>query len=173
MIFCYSLLYVYSCVCKSITYRFQFIFQIKMFDDGTLKLLTCVTFHNKSCIWLKFECLYTDSLTHSLTIVQPHKSFPAFYGPQSSLPCSNGPSTGPYPETHQSKPHRPINLSKIHFNIVHPPTWASFFVASTPKSYSSPAFVLHAMAISTSLTSSFSEYERYVIILPFHISQGV
>jgi hypothetical protein len=36
--------------------------------------------------------------------------------PKGSLLCSQEPSTGPYPEPDQS------SLSKIHFNIVHPPT---------------------------------------------------
>jgi hypothetical protein len=33
---------------------------------------------------------------------------------EDSLPCSQGPSTGPYPEPDQSNPYHPI--SKIHFN---------------------------------------------------------
>jgi hypothetical protein len=37
--------------------------------------------------------------------------------PEGSLPRSQDPSTGPFPEPHQSNP------SKIHFNIVHPPTF--------------------------------------------------
>jgi hypothetical protein len=44
---------------------------------------------------------------------------------QGSLPCSQEPSTGPYPERDRSGPYHPI-LSKIHFNIAHPPTsWSS------------------------------------------------
>jgi hypothetical protein len=38
--------------------------------------------------------------------------------PEGSLPYSQEPSTGPYPEPDQSNPHHPIR-SKIHFNIVH------------------------------------------------------
>jgi hypothetical protein len=38
--------------------------------------------------------------------------------PEGSLPCSQEPSTGPYPESDQSNPYYPI--LKIHFNIVHP-----------------------------------------------------
>jgi hypothetical protein len=38
--------------------------------------------------------------------------------PEGSLPCSQEPSTGPYPEPYQSNPY--------HFSIVHPPTpWSS------------------------------------------------
>jgi hypothetical protein len=43
-----------------------------------------------------------------------------FKEPEDSSPCSQEPSTGPYPEPVRSY------LSKIHFNIVHPPTsWSS------------------------------------------------
>jgi hypothetical protein len=44
---------------------------------------------------------------------------------ESSLPCSQEPYTGPYPEPDQSSPCHAI-LSQIHFNIIHPPTsWSS------------------------------------------------
>jgi hypothetical protein len=39
--------------------------------------------------------------------------------PEGSLPYSQEPSTGPYPEPDQSNSS---HLSKILFNIVHPPT---------------------------------------------------
>jgi hypothetical protein len=40
--------------------------------------------------------------------------------PEVSIPCSQEPSTGPYPELYQSNPIHsiPSYLSKIHFNIV-------------------------------------------------------
>jgi hypothetical protein len=48
-----------------------------------------------------------------------------FMEPEGLLPCSQEPSTGPYPEPDQSTSYHPI-LSKIHLNIVHPPTfWSS------------------------------------------------
>jgi hypothetical protein len=46
--------------------------------------------------------------------------------PEGSLPPSQEPSTGPYPEPDRSNPPIPSYLSKINFNIVHPPTsWSS------------------------------------------------
>jgi hypothetical protein len=42
--------------------------------------------------------------------------------PEGSLPCLQGPSTGPYPEPDQSSPYHPIQLSKIHSYIILPPT---------------------------------------------------
>jgi hypothetical protein len=38
--------------------------------------------------------------------------------PEGSLPYSQEPSTGPYPEPDQSSPYHPI--SKIHLNIILP-----------------------------------------------------
>jgi hypothetical protein len=37
--------------------------------------------------------------------------------PEGSLPSSQQPSTGPYPEPHQSSPYHPV-LAEIHFNII-------------------------------------------------------
>jgi hypothetical protein len=53
--------------------------------------------------------------------MQPLKNFPAFYGTSSQET-----STGPYPEPDRSGPFHniPSYLSKIYFNILHPPTFA-------------------------------------------------
>jgi hypothetical protein len=49
-----------------------------------------------------------------------------FMEPGGSLPCSQEPSTAPYPEPDQSNPYHPILSPYVHFNIVHPPTpWSS------------------------------------------------
>jgi hypothetical protein len=76
------------------------------------------------------------SLTHSLTHgAQPFlrscqlcslsRTSQCFMEPEGSLPHSQEPSTGPYPEPDRSNPYHPI-LSKIHFNTVHPPmSWSS------------------------------------------------
>jgi hypothetical protein len=42
--------------------------------------------------------------------------------PEGSLPSSEEPSTGPYPKPNQPVNNTPSYLSKIHFNIIHPPT---------------------------------------------------
>jgi hypothetical protein len=61
--------------------------------------------------------------------------------PEDSLPCSQKPSTGPYPEPDRSSPHHPIlSLSKIYFNIAHPSyvlvfLVVSFLLAFPPVSY--------------------------------------
>jgi hypothetical protein len=36
--------------------------------------------------------------------------------PEGSLPCSQEPSTGPYPEPDQSNPSHPISLTSVLFN---------------------------------------------------------
>jgi hypothetical protein len=41
--------------------------------------------------------------------------------PEGSLPCSQEPSTGPFPEPDQSNAYHTI-LSKIDFHIILPPT---------------------------------------------------
>jgi hypothetical protein len=85
--------------------------------------------------------------------------------PEGSLPCSQEPSNGPYPEPDRSSPYDliPSYLSKIHFNIMHI-TYVlvflvvSFLLAFPPISYmhsSSPPFVLHALPLTTILTWSF------------------
>jgi hypothetical protein len=35
---------------------------------------------------------------------------PSFMEPQGSLPCSQKPATGPYPEADETNPHPPINI---------------------------------------------------------------
>jgi hypothetical protein len=65
--------------------------------------------------------LWSWALLEKLSIVQPLKNFAALYGTQRFIPCSQDPSTSLYPEPDWFSPYHPILLSKIHFNIVHPP----------------------------------------------------
>jgi hypothetical protein len=48
--------------------------------------------------------------------------------PEGSLPYSQEPSTGSYPESKQSSLYHPI-LAKNHFNIIHPPTSLSSYLS--------------------------------------------
>jgi hypothetical protein len=116
--------------------------------------------------------VYYHSLTHSVT----HGAVPFlrscqlcnsrtcqhFMEPEGSLPCSQDPQLVPILSQINPIHAMPSYLSKIHFNIVHPPTsWSSqwslsFFGFPTNILYAflfSP-FVLHALPIS-SLTWSF------------------
>jgi hypothetical protein len=67
-----------------------------------------------------------NSLTHgaepfsrSRQLRSHSKTSQRFMEPESSLPRSQEPVTGPYPESNRSNPYHPI-LSKINFNIVQP-----------------------------------------------------
>jgi hypothetical protein len=67
-----------------------------------------------------------------------------FMEPEGSIPCSQEPSTSPYPEPYQSNTH---HLSKIHFNIVRPPTsWSSQWYLSFWLSYQYPTCI-HLLSI--------------------------
>jgi hypothetical protein len=52
------------------------------------------------------------------------RTYQHFMEPEGLLPYSQKPSIGSYLEPYQSNPYHPI-LSKIHFNIVHPPMSSS------------------------------------------------
>jgi hypothetical protein len=45
---------------------------------------------------------------------------------EGSLPHSQKPATCPYPEPDWSSPRPPSHFSKLHFNIILPPTPGSF-----------------------------------------------
>jgi hypothetical protein len=76
-----------------------------------------------------------------------------FMEPKGSLPCSQEPSTGPYPKPDQSNPYHSISLRSILILS----TFVSYLLAFPPISYmhsASPPFMLHALPISSSLTWS-------------------
>jgi hypothetical protein len=77
------------------------------------------------------------------------------WNPEVHYPFHKSPFTGPYPEPDQCSPYHPI-LSKIHFNIIHPPTsWSSGFPTNILYAFLFFPFVLHALPISSSLTWPF------------------
>jgi hypothetical protein len=103
--------------------------------------------------------LYTYLLTHgaepflrSRPLCYQTRTSQHFIESESSIPCSQEPSTGPYTEPYQFNPHHPILSPKIHFNTVHPPTscspkwslsfWLShqyaIFIPLLPHSYYMP-----------------------------------
>jgi hypothetical protein len=99
------------------------------------------TFGRPRCRW--------DNGSHSLThgaelflrscqLCSHSKTSQRFMEPEDSFPCSQERSIGPYPEPHRSNPYHPI-LSKIHFNVIHPPTsWASQWSPSFRLSHQYP-----------------------------------
>jgi hypothetical protein len=58
----------------------------------------------KDHIQMKHRC----SLSHSWSWALLEKPSQYFMEPEGSLPCSQEPSTGPYPEPDQSNPYHPI-----------------------------------------------------------------
>jgi hypothetical protein len=59
-----------------------------------------------------FTYLRRWALPEKLPIVQPLKTFPEFMEHEGSLPCSQEPSTGPYPEPDRSSPYQVQNKTK-------------------------------------------------------------
>jgi hypothetical protein len=99
--------------------------------------------------------------------------------PEVLLPCSQEHSTGPYFEPHLSSPYHPI-LSKIHFNIVHPPTSFFSFFHQYPTSIrlflhscymscsSQPPGLGHSKHIISSLIKIINSLYIYIFIIISH-----
>jgi hypothetical protein len=58
-----------------------------------------------------------------------------FMEPEGSLPCSQEPTIGPYPEPDQSSPYYCIHFSKIHLNIILHLIYVYLVVSFPPNSY--------------------------------------
>jgi hypothetical protein len=77
---------------------------------------------------------------------------------EGSLPCSQKPSTGPYPEPDESSPYRPSYFCQIHFNIIlqrlglPSGLFPSGFPTKILYAFLFSPYVLHALLISSSLT---------------------
>jgi hypothetical protein len=103
-------------------------------------------------------------LPEKLPIMQPFRKFPEILrNPKVHHRVHKSPPLVPILSQFDSDHTIPSYLSKIHLNIVQPPTsWVflvvSFLLAFPPISYMhspSPPFVLHALPISSSFTWSF------------------
>jgi hypothetical protein len=117
--------------------------------------VSSVTLEFKSQVFL--ECLPTHSLTHEAepTIVQLLENFPALYGTRRFITVFTNALHWSLSWARSIQSY----LSKIHFNIVHPPTpWFSQWSLSIWLSHQYlyvflfSRFVLHALPISSSLT---------------------
>jgi histone-lysine N-methyltransferase SETMAR len=80
------------------------------FDDWFRRMQKCI-----ECGGKYFERLLTYLLTYgseiflrSCQLCSPSRTPQHFMEPEGSIPCSQGPSTGPYPEPYQSNPLHPI-----------------------------------------------------------------
>ena len=90
---------------------------------------------NNSLSYVNYPLISTTETTYLLTpwsrvllekltskLCRLVKKFPAFMEPESSSPYPQVPATLPYPEPTPSSPHDPLQVLKIHLNIILPST---------------------------------------------------
>jgi hypothetical protein len=105
---------------------------------------------SSECIKMRYyqkrQCTITHSFTHgsepflrSCQVCSYSRTSQHFMEPEVSLLCSQEPSTGPYSEPDDTVHTILSYLSKIYFNIVHPPVTlfltVSFLLMFPPISY--------------------------------------
>jgi hypothetical protein len=79
-----------------------------MFQIYTYTYLDAHTFSLFLLITYLVTYSWSRALLEKLAIVQPLKMSQRFMEPEGSLPPSQEPSAGPYPEPDRSNPHHPI-----------------------------------------------------------------
>jgi hypothetical protein len=131
-------------------------------------------------LWTSTTC-YRDTylrswaLLEELSIVQPLKNSPAFYGTRRFNTCSQEPSTGPYLERYQSY-LRSILILSTNLRLGLPSgLFPSGFPTNILYAFLFSPFVLHALPISSWLDySNYSTWRRvqvnFTLFLPCPLS---
>jgi hypothetical protein len=123
--------------------------------ESTRKQLRCSV--TEMISWLTKPTMWSSAFFTSRQLYSYSIKLRDFTQSEGSLPSSQEPSIGPYPEPDISSPYQP-NLSPIlstHYVLIF--LVGSFLLAFPPKSYihsSSPPFVLHAARTLSSFTCS-------------------